>query len=176
MSLQYDIYIDEHKRNVYEAFNWLIENIPELTQQETWDEARRLCSHMHDDSKFDKAEYDAYDVYFYGGNRSYEVTQNFNKAWLHHIHENPHHWQHWILIQDDPENGEIILDMPNEYIIEMICDWLSFAIKKGDMYEIFSWYDEHKDYMKLSDRTRSKVNHTLEMIKKKLNESKSENE
>ena len=176
MSVQYDEYIEEHKSNVWEAFDWLHTNIPELTDEDTWHEAERLCAWMHDDSKYDKAEYDAYDAYFYGGNKSYEVTQEFNKAWLHHIHENKHHWQHWVLINDDPNNGEIILDMPNEYIIEMICDWWSFSFKKGDLHEIFKWYDEHKDYMKLSDRTRSKVAHALEMIKKKLNESLKENE
>lgn len=175
MSVKYDEYIEEHIKNVGEAFYWLLTNIPELCDEETWTKAERLTVHMHDGSKYDKAEYDAYDAYFYGGNRSYEVVQDFNKAWLHHIHENPHHWQHWILINDDPENGEIILDMPNEYIIEMISDWWSFSFKKGDLHEIFNWYDEHKDHMKLSDRTRSKVNHTLEMIKKRLNESK-ENE
>lgn len=176
MSVQYDEYIEEHKSYVWEAFDWLSTNIPELTDETTWTKAERLCAYMHDDSKYDKAEYDAYDAYFYGGNRSYEVVQSFNKAWLHHIHENPHHWQYWVLINDDPDNGEIILDMPNEYIIEMLCDWLSFSFKKGDLHEIFNWYDEHKDYMKLSDRTRSKVNHSLEMIKKKLNESSKENE
>ena len=176
MSVKYDEYIQKHENDVWEAFNWLHINIPELCDEETWQKAYRLCAYMHDNSKHDNAEYDAYDAYFYGNNRSYEVVQNFNKAWLHHIHENPHHWQHWVLINDDPDNGEIILDMPNEYIIEMVSDWWSFSFRKGDLYEIFNWYDEHKDYMKLSDKTRSKVNHTLEMIKRKLNESSKENE
>src|SRR5688572_29402107 len=25
----------------------------------------------------------------------------FDKAWLHHQHRNPHHWQHWLLREDD---------------------------------------------------------------------------
>lgn len=41
---------------------------------------------------------------------SYEVVENFNRAWLLHIHRNPHHWQHWVLINDDPELGETVLE------------------------------------------------------------------
>ena len=96
-------------------------------------------------------------AYFYGGNRSYAVVQEFNYAWLRHIHRNPHHWQYWILVNDDPDEGEVVMDMPYNYIIEMICDWWAFSHMKGDLTEIFKWYDEHRDYMKLSDNTRKEV-------------------
>ena len=171
MSLRYDMYIEEHKKNVFEAFKWLLEhNILEGYEEEIISSARYLCEYAHDQSKTNSDEYDAYDAYFYGTNKSYEVVQNFNKAWLTHIHKNAHHWQHWILIQDDPENGEIILDMPDQYIIEMVCDWMSFSIKKGDIKEIFNWYAEHRDYMKLSVDTRFKVEHILYQINAKLAE------
>ena len=26
----------------------------------------------------------------------------FDRAWLHHQHANPHHWQHWLLVNDNP--------------------------------------------------------------------------
>ena len=84
----------------------------------------------HDESKNDPDEYNAYDDYFYGKNRSYGVVMAFKQAWLEHIHRSPHHWQHWVLINDEPEEGEVILEMPYEYIIEMICDWWSFSWKK----------------------------------------------
>ena len=124
----------------------------------------------HDHSKNEPDEYSAYDAYFYGGNRSYAVVQDFNRAWLTHIHRNPHHWQHWVLINDDPNEGEIVIDMPYEYIIEMICDWWAFSWNKGNLYEIFNWYDEHKDYMKLSEKTRNTVENILNKIKEKLDE------
>lgn len=62
----------------------------------------------------------------------------------------------------------VILDMPHRYIIEMICDWWAFSWKKGNLFEIFSWYDEHKAYMKLSDKTRTTVEDILAKIKNKL--------
>ncbi|MBQ8293411.1 MAG: hypothetical protein IJX78_06420 [Bacilli bacterium] len=171
MSRQYDEYILEHKMNVYKAYQWLNKNLPDLFDDETTAACEYHCQFGHDESKYKPEEYDAYDKYFYGNNKSYEVVQNFNKAWLHHIHNNPHHWQYWVLINDDPNEGEIILDMPDVYIIEMICDWWSFSWKKGDLREIFKWYDERKEYIKLSEETHKKVNDILYKIHKKLNES-----
>ena len=61
--------------------------------------------------------------------------------------------------------------MPDCYIIEMICDWWSFSWKKNNLWEIFEWYNDHKDYMKLSDYTRMKVEKYLGLIQEKLKES-----
>jgi hypothetical protein len=49
----------------------------------------------------------------------------------------------------------------------MICDWWAFSWSKGKLDEIFAWYDEHKDYMMLSDKTR----YTVEMILDRIRES-----
>ena len=166
MSSQYDNYLTEHKENVAKGFRWLQENIPEVIEDGfEW----QICFN-HDVSKTDHEEYDAYDAYFYGNNRSYAVVQNFKKAWLRHIHNNPHHWQHWILINDEPKEGMVVIDMPYIYVVEMICDWWAFSWKKGDLNEIFSWYEDRKDYMKLSANTRISVEYILGKMKDKLEE------
>lgn len=166
MSVQYDNYLTEHKENVAKGFRWLQENIPEVIEDGfEW----QICFN-HDASKTDPEEYDAYDAYFYGNNRSYSVVQNFNKAWLRHIHNNPHHWQHWILINDEPKEGMVVIDMPYIYVVEMICDWWSFSWTKGDLNEIFGWYEDRKDYMKLSANTRISVEYILGKMKDKLEE------
>ena len=172
MSLGYDNYIKRHTDHVFMAFKWLEDNLPEIFDDEEFlSECRHQCEFNHDQSKYEKDEYEAYDAYFYGKNKSYEVVQNFNRAWLTHIHRNPHHWQYWILFNDDPDKGEIILDMPNNYIIEMICDWWSFSWVEGNLKEIFAWYDKHSEYMKLSEKTRKKVEGILDLIRAKLEES-----
>lgn len=125
--------------------------------------------YAHDQSKYDKEEYDAYDAYFYG-NRSYEVVQNFNYAWLQHIHKNPHHWQHWILINDDSDLGIVALEIPLNYIIEMICDWWSFSWRSGDLYEIFDWYAKHRDGMQMNDTSRKIVEDILNKMRTKLDD------
>lgn len=166
MSVQYDNFLTEHKENVAKGFRWLQENIPEVIEDGfEW----QICFN-HDASKTDPEEYDAYDAYFYGNNRSYSVVQNFKKAWLRHIHNNPHHWQHWILINDEPKEGMVVIDMPYIYIVEMICDWWSFSWTKGDLNEIFGWYEDRKDYMKLSVNTRISVEYILGKMKDKLEE------
>lgn len=175
MSEKYDEYLKMHRDNVYTAFIWLVNNVPDIFDrgdQNDTNEFKALVEHQvryeHDRSKWSEAEYEAYDAYFYGNNKSYEVINNFNRAWLHHIHHNPHHWQHWILINDDPKEGEILLDIPDNYIIEMICDWMSFSMKVGDLNELFKWYKEHSQYMKLSDYTRIRVDDILQRIKEEV--------
>ena len=172
MSRQYDLYLEEHKANVRKSFEWIKENLPELidpSKCKPHDVEYQICFN-HDASKTETDEYEAYDRYFYGGNRSYQCVQEFNYAWLRHIHRNPHHWQHWVLINDDPNEGEIIMEMPYGDILEMICDWWAFSWKSGNLREIFNWYDEHKDYMKLGDWTRVEVGVILAKINKKLEE------
>lgn len=173
MSKEYDLYLKEHKENVAKGFDWICQNLPGLVASYDEDELAELTKqtgHDHDASKTSPEEYEAYDRYFYGKNRSYEVCQDFNYAWLHHIHNNPHHWQYWILQQDDPREGMIVLDMPYNYILEMICDWWALSWKRGNLNEIFAWYDDHKDYVKLSTHTRRVVEDILGKIRKKLEE------
>lgn len=168
MSNQYDQYLAKHKANVKKAFDWIRENLPDLVDIPNleWQ-----VEFGHDQSKSEPDEYEAYDTYFYGNNKSYAVVQAFRKAWLLHIHRNPHHWQHWVLINDDPEEGEILLEMPDNYILEMICDWWSFSWASGNLQEIFQWYDKHKEHMKLDKNTRKRVDDILGRIKEKLEEA-----
>lgn len=172
MSYQYDQYLVKHKENVKKGYEWFCTYLPELVidvPNLEW----QVCF-AHDQSKSETDEYEAYDAYFYGNNKSYQVMQDYRKAWLLHLHRNPHHWQYWILINDDPKEGEIVLDMPYNYILEMVCDWWAFSWQKGDLYEMFAWYDEHSKYMKLSDNTRKTVEDILNKIKQKLSEAASE--
>ncbi len=166
MSKEYDAYLEKHKENVRKGYIWLRTNLPKLFDgkpNSSWE-----IDFKHDSSKSNPDEYTAYDAYFYGGNRSYAVVEAFRRAWLLHIHRNPHHWQYWILINDDPGEGEVLLEMPFNYIIEMICDWWSFSWQKGDLSEIFNWYDEHSTYIKLAPKTKETVENILWEIRGRL--------
>ena len=172
MSVEYDLYLQNHKQNVANGFMWIRDNLPELIPNDGNDYEHQICF-AHDASKTDQEEYIPYDAYFYGGNRSYQVVQDYNIAWVKHIHKNPHHWQYWVLNCDDPENGEILLDIPYNYIIEMICDWWAFSWSKGNLLEINEWYGERKNYIKMSDKTRKTVEDILSKITVKVNEEES---
>ena len=170
MSAKYDEYIIIHKSNVTKAFDWLCVNLPEIFPSEVMkSQIEWQCTSAHDQSKYTKEEYDAYAAYFYG-NRSYETVQNFKVAWLQHIHKNPHHWQHWILINDEHNEGVELLEIPFNYIIEMICDWWSFSWRSENLYEIFDWYAKHRDTMQINDSSRRMIEDILNKMRTKLDD------
>lgn len=162
MSQKYDEYLEKHRQAVKKAYQWIAAYIPELTDVEA---TRNI--EFHDMSKNTPDEYTPYDNYFYG-EQTPAIIEAFNRAWLMHIHRNPHHWQHWVLINDEPKEGTILIEMPYPYIIEMICDWWAFSWIKGDLSEMFAWYKDHESYIKLHNNTRSIVEEILEMIRTKL--------
>ena len=168
MSYAYDQYLAEHIGNVNKGLNWMLDNLGLKEEKTALEEA--MVSFNHDESKYSTEEYDAYDQYFYGGNRSYKVVQAFNYAWLHHIHQNPHHWQYWVLLEDDPESGMPYkaLEIPMPYIFEMIADWWSFSWKSGNLFEIFNWYADHRSKQIINPKSREIVEYILERIWKVL--------
>ena len=164
MSLAYDEYLAEHIGNVSRGLHWMLDNLP-LTQEEK--EAIDVAlTHEHDYSKNDTAEYDPYDQYFYGGNQSYAVKVAFDYAWLHHIHHNPHHWQYWVLLEDDPETGVPFkaLRIPLPYIFEMVADWWTFSWKNNNLFEIFNWYADHRHKQYIHPESRMILENILKKI------------
>lgn len=156
MSWMYDDYLREHRAAVRKAYDWLVANMSDVLDADALTKAGQNIAH-HDESKESVEEYGPYDEYFYGRNKSAAVKANFNKAWLHHIHQNPHHWQHWVLLEDDGgAYDHVCIEMPPECIYEMICDWWSFSWRSGNLMEIFEWYEKHKN-MKLHPKTLVEV-------------------
>lgn len=182
---QYEEYLIQHISNVQRGYEWLKENLPEVLSVDNYFEETTYYGELdeiiakHDSSKRNrvpdadsyyelKCEYDAYAEYFYGKERTDEVKEAFDKAWLAHIHSNPHHWQHWMLQND--EDGLKLIDMPYVFIIEMICDWWAFSWKAENLYEIFNWYEKNKRGILLSDKTRYNVEDILAKLKARLGE------
>ena len=160
----YNEYLTQHIGNVKVGFDWLCKNMPELFEGYDADYLGGIISN-HDASKYDDEEYYAYCEYFYG-EKTKEVKDEFDVAWLHHQHCNPHHWQHWLLREDDGDMKA--LEMPYEYIIEMIMDWWSFSWKSNNLYEIFNWYENNKSRIVLHPQTTDTVEHILELMKNRI--------
>ena len=120
---------------------------------------------IHDWSKFLPDEFIAYANYFYGGDtrkdRFYtpeQGTYEFNVAWLKHQHRNPHHWQHWVLQNDD---GPVFtLDIPDKYLKEMLCDWIGAGKAQG-YNDVSGWYTKNRDKMRLSSNSRLWIEHEI---------------
>ena len=183
---QYEEYLTTHIGNVKKGYEWLKDNLPDVVSEDNCIEEFAYYGSLdeiiakHDSSKYNKlpdaneyydlkCEYFPYADYFYG-EKTDEVKLKFDLAWLAHIHANPHHWQHWMLQND--EDGLKLLDMPYVFIVECICDWWAFSWKSENLYEIFDWYDKHKEGILISDKTRTTLEHILQEMEDKLNENK----
>ena len=191
MSREYDLYLAEHIANVQKGWIWMQENI----LHEVASPLRKLYGipddeividifaindlvEAHDRSKTDPEEYYAYDEYFYGPpaiRNSSATVEAFDAAFLRHIHKNPHHWQHWVLIHDDPNEKFEAMEMPLDYIFEMICDWWTFSWKAGDLTEVFQWFEDRKQHIVFHKRTGKAVSIILNEMKNLLEREQYEN-
>ena len=158
---KYDEYLNKHIGGVQQAFDWINKNIPDLINDKDEYEALKKQINEHDASKYSKEEYEPYALYFNVDKEKY--LDEFNIAWNHHQKRNPHHWQYWMLREDDGDF--ILLEMPKNYVIEMICDWLAFSIVKNDLSEIQKFYETNKNRMELNPKTRKYVEDILLKIK-----------
>lgn len=118
---------------------------------------------VHDLSKFYPSEWFPYVEYFYGtrtqGGRDIVVERRFDVAWLHHQRRNPHHHQYWLLKRDD---GSLeALEMPEEYVREMVADWEGAGRAIHGKCECVEWYEKEKDKMLLHFSTRALVEDLL---------------
>lgn len=123
---------------------------------------------LHDISKLLPDEFIPYAKYFYSDfnqlskEDSLKIKREFDLAWLRHQKRNPHHWQYWVLHED---SGKCIkLDMPDAYIIEMVCDWrgAGLAIKGKD--DTNKWYSQNRMKMLLSESTRQRVEELVGVV------------
>lgn len=105
----------------------------------------------HDWTKFLPSEFMPYVNNFYGK----PDKDAFNRAWLHHQHNNSHHWQHWVLKNDD---GTVIaLEMPLNDALEMICDWRGAGMAIHGYDEVEAWYLKNYNIINLHINTREFV-------------------
>lgn len=111
---------------------------------------------LHDLSKFRPSEWFPYCRYFYGSGETTQKTQEaLDRAWLRHIHRNDHHWQYWILREDN--GGTKLLDMSDKAIQEMVADWAGAGKAITGEWDLAEWYRKSKHLMLMSPSTRIKV-------------------
>lgn len=113
---------------------------------------------IHDWSKFTPTEFIPYRKRFQLGKCSQD---EWNKAWLNHIHHNPHHWEYWIL------NG-VPLRMPDTYVREMVIDWLAAGRSYNGSWHIQSWLNQSFPKMQLHPESIEKLRLILDVQQLKL--------
>ena len=117
---------------------------------------------IHDWSKFTPAEWGPYVEFFYGPAHTPEMSAAFDRAWLHHIHKNAHHHQHWILREDT--GNTVALEMPSIFVKEMLADWAGAGRAITGQWEVEYWYNKNKDRMVLHPSTRIAVEQLLRLL------------
>lgn len=105
---------------------------------------------FHDVSKFLSSEFEGYRQFFYPTSEEIRSVDVFNRAWNHHCKHNQHHWEYWIIPEKE---RNLILDMPQEMILEMLCDWTAMSLFFKDLPSEF--YARKKQGMILSSSTRA---------------------
>jgi len=121
---------------------------------------------MHDLSKFLPSEWFPYVNHFHGpwaeeyASDDSAIDPEFDYAWLLHQKRNDHHWQYWILREDDGPTK--VFPMSPDARLEMMCDWLGANVALGGtgLYgprSIQVWYVEKKAHMLLHKDTRKWV-------------------
>lgn len=116
---------------------------------------------VHDASKFTRAEFNAYAMHFHGGG----APKLFAKAWLHHIHNNPHHWQYWMFADGfSPKESDVeagLVEMPENYALEMIADWIGASVAYTGSDDMTMWLKSNMPKIWLHSRTAVFVRKTL---------------
>lgn len=155
---KYEAYVDKHIEAVREAGARLGISFIQM--------------YPHDSSKWSSEEFPAYAMYFYGGDKP-KYAEEFAKAWLHHIHHNPHHWEHWIFPQEFtlPNSNTVdnCLEMPHDYILEMVADWQGASFCQTGSWDITDWLQKQYPRLRLHPKTNLALLEILSNIGIKIN-------
>jgi len=133
---------------------------------------------IHDLSKLRPCEFIPYSNNFYnnkGGSKNnsnlsktgyYRDPDNdnndFNLAWLSHIHKNFHHWQYWIEVKHDKTIKTY--KMPEKYMIEMLCDWIGAGKAQGCNNNTKKWYEENNNKIILHEDTKRWIEEEIDKL------------
>jgi hypothetical protein len=115
---------------------------------------------LHDWSKFLPDEWLPYARFFYGvpvkqgGIVHRHRRLRFDVAWLRHQHRSPHHYQHWVLRNDD--GSTVPLPMPERFAREMVADWMGAGRALGKP-DTAGWYRHNRARIVLHPDTRALV-------------------
>lgn len=129
---------------------------------------------LHDISKLTPEEFFPYANFFYGTQRVETKDQNgyykpvdtgdskFDFAWLLHCKRNKHHWQWWVVPNEN--GGSKTLPIPEPYLTEMLCDWIGagkaqghFSPTEDPYWNVRNWYNANKERIQLADQTRKEI-------------------
>lgn len=118
----------------------------------------------HDASKFSYDEFIGYAMHFKGGGS----PNLFARAWLHHIHHNPHHWQHWIFPDGFTPKDSMVengcIEMPRQYALEMVADWMGASYAYTGSWDMAEWLHKNTPKIKVHSKTAAYLTEVLDSM------------
>lgn len=151
-------YVDEHRENVMKAFEkngkryMLLLGVPE----KDYDMIKAQIQ-SHDLSKYGKDEFEPYRNRFFPKKDEPYDRDGFEKAWIHHYMNNPHHWDFWQGI-----DGEEPREMKLNYLVELLADWEAMSMKFGGT--PLTYYESKYESIKLHPKTRKILYDALKQL------------
>ena len=129
---------------------------------------------FHDISKLSFDELPYYGVMFFGTKEDREaITDDFNRAWVHHQNANDHHWEWYVARTGHNKTQPAIIPgspirMDQEALLEMMADWFgasrSYEGKWPDI-DTWPWLNKNLPIIKLHQSTRREIDVILYIIK-----------
>jgi hypothetical protein len=123
---------------------------------------------QHDQSKWSIEEFPHYARHFHGNVSPVDrpfVSTAFAKAWLHHLHQNAHHWQHFIFPDGfSPQGSEVengVVEMPPNFALEMVADWSGASYAYTDSWNMSGWLRQNMPKIRVHSRTAAYLREVL---------------
>lgn len=122
----------------------------------------------HDLSKYSFSEFHESVKYFQGDRSPYMYEKEmfgFANGWMHHKGRNKHHWEYWYDMKDGIWQP---LEMPYNYLVEMVCDRVAACkIYQKDKYtkeSALNYYLTRNDKNYMHPKTKEALENILKDI------------
>lgn len=156
-------------------FDGLIGHLKTVVEHKRW--VWYYCSRLgmykagllHDLSKFSPTELLESAKYYTGGTSSpinaAKKDKGYSLAWFHHKGRNRHHYEYWY---DNIDTGGTKVKMPEEYVDELICDYLGAGrayMKQSFSYvNEYKWWTDKRNIIAMNEQTKTFVDHIMVLL------------
>lgn len=180
----YDRYLLKH--NMFVMLAWeLIKKVcadAPFINNTVIDKVNRDVS-MHDVIKFSPEEYEAYRIKHYPTRAEKQgdfrkILEDYDKAWTHHVHHSPHHWENWLTMyyrNRRTAGEEKALEEATVHCLHMLADWIGIFLQNenGDSKTLKGWWEENKNVIPLPEWALKIVDYVYDKIAKIVNADRS---
>lgn len=89
-------------------------------------------------------------------------------AWNQHQKFQPHHWQFWMMITDDPACRIVPLPIPERYLREMVADWAGASRTYSGSWDIAAWWERQRLRILLHPSSHDRIDDLIRSLPDRL--------